>query len=304
MTPKKLRRSNIQLWDLVRRQHGVVTRQQLLGLGLTAEAIEHRLTTGRLHRLHQGVYVVGRPEVEQRGRWMAAVLSCGSAAVLSHVSAASLWGLWTRPTAIDVTVPEGTVRRRPGIRVHRRVGLSSEHRRVIDGIPVTDPVSTLIDLATSTGLDRLDRAVNDADRLDLVDPDSLRSALDSIAPRPGVGRLRSLLDRHTFAPTDSVLERRFLRLARDAGLPRPTTQAWVNGFRVDFYWPHLDLVVETDGLRYHRTAAQQTKDRVRDQAHAVAGLMTLRFTAAQVRYEPDRVRNTLAAVATRFSTSQ
>ena len=273
-------------WDLVRRQHGVVTRRQLLDLGMSTEAIEHRLANGRLHRLHWGVYAVGRPEVDQRGRWMAAALSCGPAALLSYESAASLWGFWPRAARIEVVVPEGTLRRRPGIRVHRRVGLGSEHRRVIDGIPVTDPISTLIDLATCTGLDRLDRAVNDADRLDLTDPESLRAALDATPPRPGVGHLRSLLDSHTFAPTDSVLERRFLRLACDAGLPRPGTQVMVNGFRVDFYWPDLGLVVETDGLRYHRTPAQQKKDHLRDQAHAAAGLTALRFTAAQVRHEP------------------
>jgi very-short-patch-repair endonuclease len=182
--------------------------------------------------------------------------------------------------------------------------LGSEHRRVIDGIPVTDPISTLVDLAACTGLDRLERAINDADRLDLIDPESLRAALDATPPRPGVGHLRSLLDSHTFAPTDSVLERRFLRLACDAGLPRPGTQVMVNGFRVDFYWPDLGLVVETDGLRYHRTPAQQKKDHLRDQAHTASGLTALRFTAAQVRYEPDQVRKTLTAVATRLSLSR
>jgi very-short-patch-repair endonuclease len=279
----------------------VVTREQLLAFGLTTEAIKHRFATGRLHRLHRGVYAVGRPEVGQRGRWMAAALSCGPEAALSHRSAASLWGFWLRPAGIDVTIPRGALRRRPGIRVHRRVDFDPEHRRVVDGIPVTDPVSTLIDLATCTGADQLDRAVNDADRLDLIDPEALRSVLDSVSPRPGVGRLRSLLDTHTFAPTDSVLERRFLQLAKGAGLPRPKTQARVNGFRVDFYWSSLGLVVETDGLRYHRTPAQQKKDRQRDQAHAVSGLTTLRFTAAQVRYEADEVQRTLAAVATRLA---
>jgi very-short-patch-repair endonuclease len=288
-------------WDLVRRQHGVITRRQLLDLGMSTEAIEHRLASGRLHRLHWGVYAVGRPEVDQRGRLMAAVLSCGPAAMLSHESAASLWGFWAGAARIDVVVPEGTLRRRPGMRVHRRTGLTLEHRRVIDGIPVTDPVSTLIDLATRNGLSRLDRAVNDADRLDLIDPESLRAALDATSSRPGVGRLRCLLDSHTFAPTDSVLERQFLQLVCDAGLSRPVTQVMVNGFRVDFHWPDLGLVIETDGLRYHRTPAQQKRDHLRDQAHAVAGLTALRFTAAQICYEPDWVRGTLAAVATRLS---
>lgn len=118
--------------------------------------------------------------------------------------------------------------------------------------------------------------------------------------RRGVPALRALLDRRTFTLTDSQLERRFLRLVRGAGLPRPLTGQRVNGFKVDFYWPDLGLVVETDGLRYHRTATQQARDRRRDQAHAAAGLTPLRFTHAQVTFEPDDVEGTLIAVANRL----
>jgi very-short-patch-repair endonuclease len=187
-------------------------------------------------------------------------------------------------------------RRRPGIRVHRRQGLDAEHRCQVDGIPVTDPVSTLIDIAACRPRDALGRAIREADRLDLIDPVGLRAALDSVPRQPGLARLRSLLDSETFALTDSELERRFLRLVRSAGLSAPKTQTCVNGFRVDFYWPELGLVVETDGLRYHRTAGQQKRDLVRDQAHAVAGTMALRFTAAQVRYEPKRTVQTLKTI--------
>ncbi|HEY2335377.1 MAG TPA: DUF559 domain-containing protein [Solirubrobacterales bacterium] len=173
-------------------------------------------------------------------------------------------------------------------------------RKVVDGIPVTDPVCTLVDLAACVARERVERAVNEADRLDLIDPEALRLALDAYPKRPGLARLRSVLDSWFFSLTDSVLERRFLALIRAAGLPMPETQAWLNGFRVDFYWSRLGLVVETDGLRYHRTPAQQAKDRLRDQAHTAAGLTTLRFTAAQVRFEAARVTATLAAVATRL----
>ena len=111
-----------------------------------------------------------------------------------------------------------------------------------------------------------------------------------------------LLDRNTFLLTDSELERRFIPIARRAGLREPFTGAIVSGFKVDFYWPDLGLVVETDGLRYHRTPAAQARDRLRDQAHAAAGITPLRFTHAQVRYEPGRVEEILRAVA-RQSTS-
>ena len=112
----------------------------------------------------------------------------------------------------------------------------------------------------------LETAINEADRLGLVDPDNLRAATAARTGKHGVRTLRNVLDRHTFSFTGSELERRFLRLVRRAALPRPLTQQRVNGFRVDFYWPELGLVVETDGLWYHRTPAQQSRDKTRDQS--------------------------------------
>jgi very-short-patch-repair endonuclease len=128
----------------------------------------------------------------------------------------------------------------------------------------------------------------------------LRAALDHYAGVPGAGILARLLDRRTFKLTDSVLERRFLEIARRSGLPEPETGRWVNGFKVDFYWPGLGLVVETDGLRYHRTPAQQAKDHARDRAHAAAGLTSLRFSHADVTFEPTLVETTLTAVVRRL----
>jgi very-short-patch-repair endonuclease len=109
-----------------------------------------------------------------------------------------------------------------------------------------------------------------------------------------------MLGARTFRLTDSELERRFLRIVEKARLPRPLTQQNVAGFRVDFFWPDLGLVVETDGLTYHRTPSQQARDRLRDQAHLAAGLTPLRFTHAQVRYEPNRVAETLALLMSRL----
>ena len=168
-----------------------------------------------------------------------------------------------------------------------------------EGIPVTTPACTLVDIAVRLDRPELEAAINEANRLDLIDPESLREYLDETPRRPGVAVVRETLDRRTFALTDSELERRFLALAARAGLPAPLTQQWLNGFRVDFYWPGLGLVVETDGLRYHRTPAQQARDRLRDQAHTAAGLTPLRFTHAQVRYEPGQVGRTLAATIAR-----
>jgi very-short-patch-repair endonuclease len=157
----------------------------------------------------------------------------------------------------------------------------------------------LIDLATVLSVERLEAAVNETDRFGLIDPERLREAVEAHAGVEGVAALRAVLDRRTFRLTDSELERRFLRLIRRAGLPPPRTRQRVNGFRVDFHWPELDLVVETDGLRYHRTPAQQARDRLRDQTHARAGVAVLRFTHAQVALEPDYVVEVLTSVAER-----
>jgi len=300
MAHKKVQRTSGDLWSLVRRQHGVITRRQLLAGGVSGPTIQRRLAAGRLHPLWRGVYAVGRPEVSDLGRWMAAVLACGPDALLSHGAAAALWGLLAWDGEIDIVLPGRRACRQPRIRIHRRLGLEATNRREVHGIPITDPISTLIDVTTSRSRKQVERAIREADRLDLVDPETLRAALDAFPHRPGIGRLRKLLDDETFALTDSDLERRFLRLVRSADLPLPRTQVWLNGYRVDFSWPDLGLVVETDGLRYHRTPSQQKTDRVRDQAHTAAGLTVLHFTAAQVRYEPKQTLATLTAVVSRL----
>jgi hypothetical protein len=242
-----------EVWQLVERQHGVISRSQLLELGFSAKAIKHRVAAGRLHPVWRCVYAAGRPQLTRHGRWMAAVLTCGPDAVLSHESASALWEIRaTRRNQIDISVPARIDRRRPGIVIWRRAPTAVEvtrHR----GIPVTTPICTLIDIATCLSRDQLEAAVNEADKRGLTNPEKLRAALDEVIRRPGVRPLRELLDRRTFTITDSELERRFLPLAREAGLPTPETGCRVNGFRVDFYWPDLGLVVETDGLRYHRT---------------------------------------------------
>jgi very-short-patch-repair endonuclease len=232
---------------------------------------------------------------------MAAVLGCGPGAVLSYGSAAALWGIEReRRGTIEVSIPVSTPRRHGRVLVHRRPNLRSAEVVVREGIPVTSLVRTLIDIASQLDRGDLERAVNEADRLDLIDPEALLDALTLHPGKRGVGQLRELLSERAFRLTDSELERRFLRLVSEAGLPLPLTQQRLNGFRVDFVWPDLKLVVETDGLRYHRTASQQAKDHRRDQAHLAAGFTPLRFTHAQIRFEAGYVRFTLLAVVNRL----
>jgi very-short-patch-repair endonuclease len=182
-----------------------------------------------------------------------------------------------------------------GIVLHRRA-LREQDLTERDGIPVTSPALTLVDLASMLDRAALTAAVNEADRLGLLDPEALREALEEHRGRRGVRRLRELLDRETFVLTESELERLRVPIALRAGLGKPETQVWLNGFRVDFVWPELRLVVETDGLTYHRTPAQQSRDRLRDQAHVASGWTVLRFTHAQVRFDPGHVEGTLRAI--------
>ena len=281
-------------WEVARAQHWVIRGDQLRALGFTRAAIRHRIERGRLREYWPNAYAVGRAELPPEGVWLAAVFTRGQGAALSHRSAAAAWRIAPAPRyPIHVSVPYERRPGRRGIRVHRR------RRRfdvaVHDGIPITSPAQTILDVAGSWGDAELERAINEADKLELVHPQELRQFAEG---KPGAGprRVRDLLDRHTFLLTDSELERLFVPLARRAGLSEPVTQARLNGFDVDFYFAEEGVVVETDGARYHRTPAQQTRDRRRDHAHLAAGLTPLRFTHAQVRYEPLYVIRVLRAI--------
>ena len=291
-------------WELAEIQHGVLARRQLLDLGLSERTIERRLASRRLHRVWlsgqevRSVYAVGRAGLTQRGRWMAAVLACGDRAVLSFSSAAALMGIVSHERAsIEVTVHRTHSARTPGVRIHRPTWLPPEDLWAFEGIPVTSPIRTLMDLATILSRPRLEAAVNAADAENLVDPESLGRALARRTGQRGAKALRRLLDPHVFRLTRSELERWFLPIARRAGLPVPQTRVWLNGFEVDFHWPELGLVVETDGGRWHRTGIAQTRDRKREHAHVRAGLLPLRFTHWQVRHEAGQVLETLRSAA-------
>ncbi len=250
----------------------------------------------------RGLYSVGTRDLSPKGRWMAAVLACGETACLSHRSAGALYGLCKeRNGVVEVSIRRSAKVRREGIKVHRRPSLPSDDVGTLHRIPVTSPVRTMVDLAAELPDKSLARAVNEADKLDVVDVETLRSALHAYAGVPGAKRLAALLDRDTFVLTQEELERLFLPLAREVGLPLPLTGEIVNGYEVDFFWPELKLVVETDGLRYHRTPAAQAKDARRDQAHTAAGYARLRFSHHQVKHEPAYVKRILGETTARLA---
>jgi very-short-patch-repair endonuclease len=211
---------------------------------------------------------------------MAAVLAAGPGAALSPGSAAAHLGIG-HELRLEISVPATSRHRPPGVTIHRRARFEAAPHR---GIPTTTPACTLVDLAPRLPRSELERAINQADNQDLIDPESLRAAVGKLPNRPGKARLERVLDIRTFALTDSELERLFIPIALRAGLPKPLTREYVNDFRVDFFWPDLKLIVETDSLRYHRTPAEQHRDRLRDQIHTAAGFTPLRFTHGQVKH--------------------
>lgn len=286
---------------LAESQHWVVATRQLREIGLSSRAIAHRRGRGLLHPVFRGAYAVGRADITPRAggrrRSSRAVTTRRSAIT----AAGRMWEFASEGPDLHVSVRRDV--RRTGICVHVRTRLSSDDVTFRQGIPVTTPARTLIDLAVHLGPRALERAIEDADKLDVLPWEDLQDALRSVVPGPGVGKLRRVLSRHTFTLTESELERRFLPIARAAGLPEPLTQHELSGFRVDFYWPDLGLVVETDGLRYHRTPAAQARDAQRDQAHITAGRTPLRFSHNQITYQPGYVQATLHRVARRLSTA-
>ena len=290
--------SHRTVWSIAAAQHGVITHSQLRELGYSDDAIKHRISRGRLHPIHRGVYAVGRRALTKEGEWIAAVLACGATAALSHDSAAALWGMAkrsTKPIHVSVLVDS---RSRNGIEVHRRNKLDTATK---NGIPTTTPAQTLIDLAHSWPQPHLEQAIGEADLRRLVGLRALRTAA-ARAGRSGAP-LRSVIDRVTFRVTQSELEREFLRLLTRAGLPLPETRRRFGKYRVDFYWPESQLVVECDGGNFHRTPAQQEADRKRDQAHIRAGRTPLRLTHAQVFHDPAGTTALLAEVVDLLSAS-
>ena len=250
-------------------QHGVITIDQLYRVGLTPDAVRHQVRIGYLHRIYRGVYAVGRPDLTQKGRWMAAVKACGDGAALSHRSAAELWGfLELRGGPSHVTVPVGGGRAgRDGIRVHRSPSLGPSGTTLRDHIAVTKPRRTLEDL----------RGAIEASAL----RDAIRAA--EVAGFP-IGDLS-----HPIKRTRSELELIFLELIRRHRLPEPEVNVRVGRFLVDFLWRRQRLVVEVDGGRFHRGALANGDDLVRDARERALRFHVVRLSYWQVVNEASEV---------------
>jgi very-short-patch-repair endonuclease len=242
------------------------------------------------------VYAVGHRVLTSHGRWLAGVLAVGPGALLSHRSAAALWELGVGAgTRVDVTVTAPARRSRQGVAVHETRELQDRDRARRNGIPVTSVARTLLDLAEVIPKRRLERAVEEAERLRLFDLRAIDDVCERGTGRRGLGALRAAVEaqRPSASFTRSELERILIDLCHENDLPRPRGNHWVCGFEVDAVWPEQRLVVEVDGYEFHRTRAAFERDRARDAALQVAGFRVLRFTRRGLEREREAVAPTL-----------
>ena len=272
--------------EIAARRQGVVARSDLLELGLSGREVQYRLETGRLRALHRGVYAVG-PVAGPHQREMGALLACGRESWLGYWTAAALWGAGAVPPGRAVAV----ITRRdvrlgdPGIRVFRVPGLRDDEVSELDGLPITTPARTLLDLAGVADAGEVEAVLHRA-LPGLVQRDAVEALLDRYPRRQGRRLLQTLLDSAVPAVTRSEAERAFLRLLRSGGIPMPETNVILHGYEVDCLWRKERLVVEVDGRAYHSDARSFDGDRDRDTALVAAGFRVMRVTWKQIRNRP------------------
>jgi Transcriptional regulator, AbiEi antitoxin len=284
------RRSHQPLAALAERQYGVVSAAQLVGLGYSRTEIARSVAAGRLHQIHRHAYAVGHRALSRHGKCLAAALACGDGALLSHRSAAWLWGITARwEPSVEVTAASPRHARATGIRVHSAEALVAEDRDSVDEIPTTAVPRTLLDFAAVDpyflGI-ALDRCAQ-RDLLDLI-------AIDALIARSrgfrGVARLRDALGAHRTPDfTRSGLERRFLELIRGSGLPRPSINLFIEGYELDAYWHAERFAVELDTYDYHGSPVAFEADRLRQEDLKLAGIEMTRITGVRMDREPKAV---------------
>lgn len=271
-------------------QYGVLSHEQLTNLGCTASAVESAVTSGRLHRVHRGVFAVGHPGLSRHGRCLAGVLARGEGALLSYRSAAWLWGMVPEfAVPIEVSVPWRGHGRSP-LHLHHCPALGAEDIASHEGIPVTAVPRTLLDLASSVPPWQLERAVEKAERLGLLDVGRIDQLLERVRGHQGRGKLRKALALHRDpAFSRSRGELRFLELVREAGLPHPSVNCVVEGYELDMYWERERFAVELDGWETHRSRAAFEEDRKRQENLKLAGIEMIRITGHRLAHQPGEI---------------
>jgi predicted transcriptional regulator of viral defense system len=294
------RRWDLEIAWIANRQHGLISLEQLEGMGMDRRTVAARERSGRLHRIHRGVYSVGHVSSTPEATFLAAVLACGPGAVLSHESAAALWGFW-KPydAAIHVMAPNRRGRSPAGIVPHRDGCLPSSNRTEFHRVPCTTVARTLLDLAAALPPWKLRKALGEAEAMRIVNHGQLRLQVRRGRGRRGVARLRLLLDElHPETKrTRSELERMFLHVCLQVGLPQPEVNVSleVNGrtLKPDFLWRDQRLILEADSRQFHDTDIAFVDDRRREQRLQVAGWRVSHCTWEQVEFEPQALAETV-----------
>lgn len=285
-----------RIGEIAGRQHGQISRAQLIDLGVGTPMIDAAVRRGLLVVIHRGVYAVGHLALPPLAPFMAAVLAVGGAAFVSHAAAAAIWALTDQPRPdgmdIDVTIIDGDRgRRRPGIRVHRDVRLDLRDVVAHVDVPVTTPARTVLDLVPSLSSRQVERAVDALLTRRLATRQQLAATVARCPHHAGAGRLAALAEAERRIPeaAASEAEERFLALIRRAGLSMPRTNVYVEGYEVDALWPAERVIAEVDGYAFHSTRGSFEADHARDLALAAAGYVVLRFTYRQVVEHPETV---------------
>ncbi len=248
------------------------------------------MARGQLHRLRTGVYAVGHTNLSRHGKCLGAVLGCGRGALLSHWSAAWLWGLMpTNPVPIHVTTPIPR-HKRLGLMIHRSRTFSGEDRDLREGIPVTSVARTALDLAARVRRQSINRYLQRAEMEELFDLAAFHSVLDRNRGHRGRKPLRRALELYEPPPfTRSKLEERFFELVLAHGLPRPAANYFEAGYELDVYWPELRFAVELDVFETHGSRLSFEEDRLRQEELKLAGVEMTRVTGPRLKREPGRV---------------
>lgn len=298
--------SDGQIAAVAETQHGVVAHAQLMGIGLSPEAIKRRVAAGRLHRLHRGVYAVGHKVLSIRGHWMAAVLFCGPNAVLSHWSAAALWGFRGHGSGLIHITSPSKAKSRGTIRRHRAL-LRPDEVTKHDGIPVTTVPRTNLDLAAASDAHVVESCLRQCEYLRLYDSLSLWDLLERYPGHRGNRAARTALGRLGEMPgeTEEGLEERFLAFLDEYELPRPELNAWLEArghrYKVDCLWRPQRLIAELDSWQAHGTRSAFRTDKSRDRRLLLAGYVTTRIADSHLTHEPDALADDLRRLLSRPS---
>lgn len=269
-------------------QLGLITWEELVATGVAASTLHRWIETGRLHRLHPRVYVLGHVALAPMAKELAAQLTCGAGAVISHASAAYLWGLIQRePGVVDVTLIKRRCRPKAGVRLHTSGRLTHDDVRSKGPLLLTYPAHTVIDLAATADVDELERVVAEARARKLLRDGELEAAVERAGNRAGSAAVRAYLAREDGPVlTRSQIERLMRRLVREAGLRQPQSNARAAGYEVDFLWAEQRVVVEVDSWQFHGHRRAFEADRRKSMRLNDAGYVVIRITAWQLQHEP------------------